>query len=183
MTNQPNQFDAVLSNQSLTTTAVLGGIEGVRERYRIANNSQKQQVLVDAVKYEKEGRSIINWHFDHPDYSKFFVDMVKAGYIPEIEEQRFYWAGPSVICNNKTELQDIIRKTEVNLVWDNSGKEGCVVYPAAYTRAKLTSLRLLMEDMENPEARSLAFGIALNLGLAEPMCVLAKNLLTQLETF
>jgi hypothetical protein len=79
--------------------------------------------------------------------------------------------------------KQIIRKTKVNLVWDNSGEEGCVAYPAAYSYSNLSSLWLLMQGKENPEVQSLGFAIKNSLRQSEPLCTLAQNLLSQLRNF
>jgi hypothetical protein len=183
MLNHPQNYDVTLGGQNPCNAAVLGGLAGVKQRLVSDDIRQSTQALIDAVQYGTEGKALVKQHFNHPDHSKFFIDMVKAGYIPTTREQRFSWYGPSVSCSNKLKLQQIIRKTKVNLVWDSSGKEGCVVYPSAYSKAKLLSLWLLMQQRENPEAKSLAFAIQINLQLLEPLCTLAQNLLSQLENF
>ncbi len=183
MPNQPREYDVTLGGQNPCNAAVLGGLEGVKQRLTSDDIMQSTQALIDAVQYGAEGKALVKQHFNHPDHSKFFIDMVRAGYTPTTREQRFSWYGPSVSCSNKLELQQIIRSCKVDLVWDSSGKEGCVVYPSAYSKAKLLSLWLLMQQRENPESQSLAFAIQINLQLLEPLCTLAQNLLSQLENF
>lgn len=107
--------------------------------------------------------------------------MVKAGYSPAIAEQRFSWYGPFVNCSNRQQFQQVIRRTKVNLVWDNASKEGNIIYPAAYICSKLLSIRLLMQDRENPEAIDLAWNINICLNQEETLSTLANNLLNQLE--
>lgn len=183
LTNQPQKHDAVLGGQNSIDAAVLGGLEGVKQRLIYDDPIQTTQALIDAVQYGRDGKALIKDHFRHPDHSKFFIDMVKAGYTPEIAEQRFSWYGPFVNCLNRQQFQQVIRSTKVNLVWDSAGKEGSIVYPAAYSRSKLLSLKLLMQDKESPEAINLAWNIAICLNQRETLSTLANNLLNQLEAF
>ena len=183
LVNHPQKHDAVLGGQSLIDAAVLGGLEGVKQRLNYNDQAQVTQALIDAVQYGTAGKALVKRYFTHPDHSKFFLDMVKAGYTPEIAEQRFSWYGPFVNCPSRQQFQQVIRKTKVNLVWDSAGKEGYIVYPAAYSRSKLMSIRLLMQDRENPEAIDLVWNIAICLTQQETLSTLANNLLNQLEKF
>jgi hypothetical protein len=182
-TKQPQKHDAVLGGQNLIDAAVLGGLEGVKQRLNYNNQIQVTQALIDAVQYGTTGKALVRQYFTHPDHSKFFINMLKAGYTPEIAEQRFSWYGPFVNCPNRQQFQQIIRRTRVNLVWDSAGKEGNIIYPAAYSRSKLLSLWFLMQDKENPEAIDLAGNIGICLRQRETLCTLANNLLNQLEEF
>ena len=58
-----------------------------------------------------------------------------------------------------------------------------ILYPAAYRRSKLLSLKLLLQDRESPEAIDLAWNIAICLTQREVLSTLANNLLNQLEEF
>ena len=182
-TKPPHEHDAVLGGQNSIDAAVLGGLEGVKQRLNYNDQAQVTQALIDAVQYGTPGKALVKRYFNHPDHSKFFIDMVKAGYTPAIAEQRFSWYGPFINCSNRQQFQQVIRSTKVNLVWDSVGKEGYIVYPAAYSYRKLLSLKLLLQDRESPEAIGLANDIGVCLTQRETLSTLANNLLNQLEKF
>lgn len=181
MQNQPRDYDVTLGGFNPCTSAVLGGLEGVKQR--LTNGGDECSSLIEALRYGEDGEDLVRNYFNHPDHSQFFIDMVAAGKNPSISEQRLEWFGPSVQVSNKKELQRIIRSTSVDLVWDNAGKEGAVIYPAAYSPSKLRHLWLLTHVPEDPEAQSIALGIEIYLKQGEPLCSLAQNLLEQLENF
>lgn len=182
MLNQLREYDVILGGQNSCTAAVLGGLEGVKQPLA-SDNPDKYSILIDALQYGAKGKALVKQYFNHPDHSRFFIDMVKAGCTPTISERRFSWYGPGVNCDSKKQLQKVIRATKVDLVWDSCGKEGAVAYPAAYSRSKLRSIWLLLQDRENPEAIGLRQGISICLYQAEPLCTLAQNLLSQLKDF
>ena len=106
-TKQPQKHDAVLGGQNLIDAAVLGGLEGVKQRLNYNNQIQVTQALIDAVQYGTTGKALVRQYFTHPDHSKFFFDMVETGYTPAIAEQRFSWYGPLsivLIANNFSRL-------------------------------------------------------------------------------
>lgn len=63
-----------------------------------------------------------------PGHRKFEEDLERMGY--EVEEYRGRWGyhGPSVKVD-MSELQDVLRATDVRVVWDTLGKDGLVIYP------------------------------------------------------
>ncbi len=63
---------------------------------------------------------------DHP-YTQFKKDMECAGFKVEHYRGRNFYDGPSVFVT-KSELQDVIRATELNLRWDTLGVSGLVIY-------------------------------------------------------
>lgn len=136
--NQPHSFDAVLGGQypnAFATTAVLGGLEGVKQRLAYDELNLSAKALKDAIGYGAEGEALIREYFSHPDHSQFFIDLAKAGYTPQISGQKSCWYRVNETAQR--ELQQIIRLTTVELAWDNSGKEGCVVYPVANSFSNL----------------------------------------------
>jgi hypothetical protein len=136
--DQPHTYDAVLGGQhpnSLATAAILGGLEGVKQRLASDQLNLPTKALKDALDYGAKGEALIREYFNHPDHSQFFIDLVKAGYTPQISEQRACWY--TVDATTQRELQQIIRLTVVDLAWDNDGKKGFVVYPAAYSPSNL----------------------------------------------
>jgi len=136
--NQPDIFDAVLGGQhpnTFATTAVLGGLEGVKQRLAYDELNLSAKALKDAIGYGAEGEALIREYFSHPDHSQFFIDLAKADYTPQISGQRSCWY--SINATAQRELQQIIRLTTVDLAWDNSGKGGFVVYPVANSPSNL----------------------------------------------
>src|SRR4028119_2541049 len=59
--NQPTEYDAVLSSQFLipTNAAVLGGIEGVKKRLASAIIEQKVAAVSEALKYGETGLDLV----------------------------------------------------------------------------------------------------------------------------
>ena len=59
--NQPREFDAVLggSTSPIFTSAVLGGIEGVKQRLQSKNVDVKFDALWDALNYGEAGLDLI----------------------------------------------------------------------------------------------------------------------------
>lgn len=59
MTQPPNNTDAVLSGQSLPNSLVLGGIEGLRQRFKLASQDQKMALLTDTLNYDATGVNLL----------------------------------------------------------------------------------------------------------------------------
>ncbi len=59
MTQQPNNTDAVLGNQNLSNSLVLGGIEGLRQRFKLASTDQKIDLLIDTLNYDATGTDLL----------------------------------------------------------------------------------------------------------------------------
>lgn len=58
--NQPKKYDAVLGNKDINTSAaVLGGIEGVKQRLLVPEVSHRLAALNEALEYGREGISIL----------------------------------------------------------------------------------------------------------------------------
>lgn len=60
--NKPGEYDAVIQPQPQTPVygAVMGGIEGVKQRFKLADNPQtKIALLQEAFKYGEEGKEFI----------------------------------------------------------------------------------------------------------------------------
>lgn len=173
--------DAVLGgNQTLTSAAVLGGIEGVKHRISQIEEPSKEN-LIEALQYP-EGEEFISQFFQHPDHFKFFVDAVKAGFSPEKRKQRFFWEGFTVSVDSEREFQRLIRATDVYIIFDTSGKCGKVAYPAAYSHDVLCELLFLMLDPESIEGKTIQTKLGINLNMPEPVSSLAKNLVDQILT-
>lgn len=61
-------------------------------------------------------------------YKQFTEDMKEAGYEVEPYQGRFFYEGPAVKVD-ASELQDVIKATDVKLQWDTLGKSGLIIYP------------------------------------------------------
>lgn len=59
------------------------------------------------------------------EHIQFVEDCEAAGFDTRFYMGRFFWRGPSVVCED---IQDVIRATEVPVQWDNMGFD-FVVYP------------------------------------------------------
>jgi len=73
----------------------------------------------------------VNW--TDPRHRKFEADLERMGY--EVVEYHGRWGyhGPSVKVD-AGELQDVLRATDVRVVWDTLGKSGYVIYPDSRQR-------------------------------------------------
>lgn len=82
-------------------------------------------------KKEEAARRVPKW----PDerHRKFADDLERMGY--EVVEYcgRWHYEGPAVTIS-ASELQDVLRATDVRVVWDTLGKDGLVVYPDSRQR-------------------------------------------------
>ena len=61
-------------------------------------------------------------------YIKFTEDMEEADRDVEYYNGRNFYHGPAIRCD-ESELQDVIRETEVKVQWDTMGKSGLIIYP------------------------------------------------------
>lgn len=52
MTQQPNHTDAVLGGQSLSNSLSLGGVEGLRQRFKFVSSDLKMDLLTDTLNYD-----------------------------------------------------------------------------------------------------------------------------------
>ncbi|BAU15490.1 GUN4 domain protein [Leptolyngbya sp. NIES-3755] len=59
MKQQPNNTDAILGDQSLLNSLVLGGIEGLRQRVKLATPEQKIDLLTDTLNYDATGIDLL----------------------------------------------------------------------------------------------------------------------------
>ncbi|MBE9010964.1 hypothetical protein IQ250_12170 [Pseudanabaenaceae cyanobacterium LEGE 13415] len=59
MTQQPNDTNAVLGGQSLPNSLTLGGIEGLRQRFKFASPDQKMELLTDTLNYDAAGIDLL----------------------------------------------------------------------------------------------------------------------------
>ncbi|GAP93776.1 hypothetical protein [Leptolyngbya sp. NIES-2104] len=59
MTQQPDNTDAVLGGQSLPNSLILGGIEGLRQRFKFASSNQKMALLTDTLNYDAAGIDLL----------------------------------------------------------------------------------------------------------------------------
>lgn len=73
LVNQPQKHDAVLGGQNSIDAAVLGGLEGVKQRLNYNDHAQVTCTLIDAVQYGTAGKTLVKRYFTHPDHSKFGV--------------------------------------------------------------------------------------------------------------
>ncbi len=74
--DQPYTYDAVLGGQhpnSFATAAILGGLEGVKQRLASDKLNLPTKALKDALDYGTEGEALIREYFNHPDHSQFFI--------------------------------------------------------------------------------------------------------------
>lgn len=106
MQPQPNNTDAVLSNNSsISTVAVLGGIDRVKEQLVFSNSYQRHQALIDTVQYGNKEKALIVKTLVHPDHVRFFIDAVNAGFFLHLGKQGFHGKGQQLrliinqICN------------------------------------------------------------------------------------
>ena len=60
-------------------------------------------------------------------HQRFADDLERMGYEIRDYGGRWGYEGPAVVCS-KGELQDVLRATDVRVVWDELGK-GLIVYP------------------------------------------------------
>lgn len=183
MQQEPLNTDLVLGTRQESLNAVLGGIEGVKNLLNSTNTLIQTQGLINALNYGEEGKELIKQHLEHPYHSQFFIDMVNAGYSPQLTSQRFCWNGVSVFCHKRTELQNIIRATEIDVIWDALGKNGAEVYPAAYRETDIENLYLLLQNETNPEAISFMRGVNTCLWQPDPLKTIAQNFLDQLKNW
>jgi hypothetical protein len=63
-----------------------------------------------------------------PRHREFEGDLERMGYEVVEYHGRYHYHGPAVKVD-ASELQDVLRATDVRLVWDTLGKNGYVVYP------------------------------------------------------
>ncbi|MGG6268177.1 hypothetical protein ACQ4M3_33240 [Leptolyngbya sp. AN03gr2] len=59
MTQQPNNTDAILGGQNLPNSVVLGGVEGLRQRLKLATPEQKIDLLTDTLNYDANGINLL----------------------------------------------------------------------------------------------------------------------------
>ncbi len=90
------------------------------------------------------------------------------------------WSGMAVWCKNLNDLQDVIRLTSVDLIWDNNGN-GFIIYPSIYPRIKLVKI---WNSMASNDQDFLGFKKYLATIESDPNSIprkLAQNLMLQLE--
>lgn len=57
--NQPREYDVVLGGQALSSSAVLGGLEGVKKRLMSSVEHQRIAALSQALKYGEAGFNLV----------------------------------------------------------------------------------------------------------------------------
>ena len=59
--NQPREYDAVLGGEAPPplSGAVLGGVEGLRQRFKTGNPAQKIEILANALNYQDAGLKLL----------------------------------------------------------------------------------------------------------------------------
>lgn len=62
-------------------------------------------------------------------HAKFTDDMDNGGYGVEDYRGRNFYEGPAVRIDDASELQDVIRATDVQLQWDQLGRDSLIIYP------------------------------------------------------
>ncbi len=172
--NQPEKNDAVLGGgyNPLAVAVVLGGIEGVKQRLAAGDTS----ALDDAFSYGDAGCTLIRAFFTHPDHSQFFIDMKQVDRPVRWSEKRFFWSGPCIDCSRKDFL-DVVRATQVDLIWDEEGKHGLTIYPSAYSPESIRAgLKALQLETNN---ESLDTAIALHFAKGDPLKQIAQNFIAQ----
>lgn len=66
--NQPGKYDAVIGNKEINTgTAVLGGIEGVKQRLWVPQVEHRIAALTEALNYGQEGLNLIVKALENPN--------------------------------------------------------------------------------------------------------------------
>jgi len=177
---KPEEGDLVLS-QTPKNCAILGGLDGVIKKLEGCPQIDESKYLVEALQYGKEGKKFVKNYFSHPDHAKFFLDLVtKSKFIPQFYEGRFMWSGMAVWCKNLNDLQDVIRSTSVDLIWDDNGN-GFIVYPSIYPRIKLVKI---WNSIASNDQEFLGFKKYLATIENDPNSIprkLAQNLMLQLE--
>lgn len=64
--------------------------------------------------------------YTNPTHIKFVGECLKAGWPVHYYHGRNFYKGPAVIHSN---VQEVIRQTSMELVYDNMGKSDYVIYP------------------------------------------------------
>lgn len=69
--------------------------------------------------------------YDHPKLQLFVIDMMDSPFFDRLDHYRgrFDYEGPAIRVRNQSELQDVIRETNMELQRDEMGKNGYIVYP------------------------------------------------------
>lgn len=155
----PKHNDAVLgeTRSPLATAAVLGGIDGVKQRLKTGNPAI---VLKEAViKYGDAGKNLVKSYFDCEDHSEFFTDAIACGLSPLIDKLNFFWEG-SYVLHDRLDYGFPLR-SRVDLInshfWNRDFKEGAwALHPKAYANKALEKISSALQLPDSAESQALA---------------------------
>ena len=111
---------------------------------------------------------------EHPEHLQFCQDMAKAGIPVRFQSTRMMWHGPVTECSG---ISQIMSKTQVPCLWDESGKHGFVVYPQAYTSRSLAAAIARFADPQFKKE------LAMHLRLQHPLKAIAQNLIDHVAPY